>query len=100
MDLDLSDIPYKKLNFHSKAIRGVQFSPKFPLFASCSDDGSIHVFHGKVDSVSLGEPVILPVKSLKGHKIEEGLGILDICFHPRYPWLMSAGADKEIILWT
>lgn len=72
-DMDLSSTPYKTLKFHEKAIRSVQFhryphylllpisfhfvlfSPKniifdrrFPLMASASDDGSVHVFHSTV----------------------------------------------------
>ena len=33
--------PYKNLKYHDKAIRNVQFSQKYPLFSSCSDDGTV-----------------------------------------------------------
>jgi WD40 repeat protein len=39
-DLDLGDKPYSTLRFHKKAIRSVAFHPTYPLFASCSDDGT------------------------------------------------------------
>lgn len=65
-DMDLSSTPYKTLKFHEKAIRDVQFHRlatqfayhlfvfdlifrrRFPLMASASDDGSVHVFHATV----------------------------------------------------
>jgi ribosome biogenesis protein ERB1 len=35
--------------------------------ASASNDGSIHIFHFKVDNQTLTDAVILPLKVLKGH---------------------------------
>ena len=39
-DLDLQNTPYKTLRYHARSIRNVEFHPKYPLFASCSDDGN------------------------------------------------------------
>lgn len=47
-DLDSSVKPYQTLRHHNKAIRQVAFHKKYPLFASCSDDGSVIVSHGMV----------------------------------------------------
>lgn len=60
-DLDLSTKPYRTLRFvfsvclyltfpryHKLAIRQVAFHSSYPLFASCSDDGAVDVFHGMV----------------------------------------------------
>ena len=33
---------------HTKALRAVAFHPRYPLFASGSDDGSVIVCHGMV----------------------------------------------------
>ena len=100
-DNDAPTAPYKKLNYHSKAIRNVRFSPKWPLFGSCSDDGSLNVFHGRVYKDSLTNPLIVPVKVLKGgHKVTDGLGVLDCAWHPKHPWVFSAGADGKLLLWT
>lgn len=33
---------------HKKALRSVAFHPRYPLFASGSDDGSVIVCHGTV----------------------------------------------------
>jgi len=99
-DLDLSNTPYKTLRYHKFAIRQSAFHPKYPLFASCSDDGHIHVFHGMVYNDLLQNPFIVPLKILKGHTVEDDLGVLDVVFHPHQPWIFSSGADKTIRLFT
>lgn len=102
-DLDLSPTPYKTLRYHQKAIRSVRYHPnagQYPLFADASDDGSVQIFHGKVVGDSLENATIVPLKVLKGHKVTGELGVLDIEWHPREPWLLSAGADGTIRLWN
>eukprot|EP00040_Diaphanoeca_grandis_P028077 m.161269 g.161269 ORF g.161269 m.161269 type:complete len:889 (+) comp31222_c0_seq1:149-2815(+) len=101
-DLDLSVKPYKTLRYHRLAIRSVQFHQRHPLFASASDDGTIHIFHGMVYNDLMQNPLIVPVKILRGHSREDktGLGVMDCCFHPTQPWLFSAGADGTIRLYT
>jgi ribosome biogenesis protein ERB1 len=47
-DLDLASTPHKTLKYHTKAVRQVQYHSTYPLFATCSDDGNVHVFHCKV----------------------------------------------------
>jgi ribosome biogenesis protein ERB1 len=60
------------------AIRDVAFHKKYPLFASSSDDGSVNIFHGMVYSDLDRNPLIVPVKSLQAHGIEDNLGIFEI----------------------
>ncbi|KAG9235624.1 putative ribosome biogenesis protein erb1 [Amylocarpus encephaloides] len=99
-DLDLSTRPYKTLRFHHKAIRAVKYHKGgFPLFADASDDGSLQIFHGKVVSDLMENATIVPVKVLKGHKVKSALGVMDIDWHPREPWCVSAGADGTCRLW-
>ncbi|GAB7350837.1 hypothetical protein MBLNU459_g1369t1 [Dothideomycetes sp. NU459] len=101
-DLDLSPTPYKTLRYHHKAIRAVRFHPnagQYPLFADASDDGTLQIFHGKVVGDSLENATIVPLKVLKGHRVTGALGVLDVEWHPREPWLVSAGADGTIRLW-
>ena len=74
-------------------------SPVYPLFLSTSDDGSIHIFHSTVYSDLLTNPLIVPLKVLKGHEIKDGLGVLDAKWHPRGPWVVSVGADGNGRLW-
>ncbi|KAJ2591865.1 Ribosome biogenesis protein erb1, partial [Coemansia sp. RSA 1804] len=99
-DLDLSAKPYRSIRYHSQAIRQVQFSRRFPLFATASDDGSIQVYHGMVYQDLNQNPLIVPLKILRGHEIHSSLGVLDCVFHPVQPWLLSSGADGTIRLWT
>ncbi|XP_070701976.1 ribosome biogenesis protein bop1 isoform X2 [Pempheris klunzingeri] len=99
-DLDLSTKPYKMLRHHKKAVRGVAYHRLYPLFASASDDGSVIVCHGTVYSDLLQNPLIVPVKVLRGHVITHDLGVLDVTFHPTQPWIFSSGADATIRLFT
>jgi ribosome biogenesis protein ERB1 len=99
-DLDLSTRPYKTLRFHSKAIRAVKYHKGgFPLFADASDDGSLQIFHGKVVSDMMENTAIVPVKVLKGHKVKNALGVMDVDWHPKEPWCVSAGADGTCRMW-
>lgn len=97
-DLDLASTPYKTLKYHERALRSVGFHPRYPLMASASDDGSIHVFHSMVYSDLMRNPLIVPVKVLRGHTPVKSLGALSMVFHPTQPWLFSAGADGNIHL--
>ena len=141
-DLDLSTKPYKALRYHKAAVRGAAYHRGYPLFASSSDDGAVHVFHGMVYQVlgvatqqyaSLSDdlcdmpalisstsrhwcwvpslrqccvqdlmtnPLIVPVKILRGHTVVASEGVLDVAFHPTQPWLFTAGADATINLFT
>ncbi|KAG7539693.1 hypothetical protein FFLO_03410 [Filobasidium floriforme] len=99
-DLDLSSKPYKTLRYHTKALRSVIYHRTYPLFASASDDGTIQIFHGTVYSDLMQNPLIVPLKVLRGHNIKDGLGVLDVKWHPTKPWLVSSGADGEVRMWT
>ena len=100
-DLDLSSTPYKNLRYHEKAVRSIKFhKANLPLFASASDDGSIHVFHATVYDDFMTNPLLVPLKKLTGHKITNSLGVLDLVWHPKEAWLFSAGADGQARLWT
>ncbi|KAJ4919778.1 hypothetical protein JOQ06_024648 [Pogonophryne albipinna] len=99
-DLDLSTKPYKMLRHHKKAVRGVAYHRLYPLFASASDDGSVIVCHGTVYNDLLQNPLLVPVKVLRGHAITHDLGVLDVTFHPSQPWVFSSGADATIRLFT
>ncbi|XP_050795303.1 ribosome biogenesis protein BOP1 [Gopherus flavomarginatus] len=99
-DLDLSTKPYRVLRHHKKALRSVAFHKHYPLFASGSDDGSVIVCHGMVYNDLLQNPLIVPVKVLKGHAPTRDLGVLDVLFHPTQPWLFSSGADATIRLFA
>lgn len=98
-DLDLSSRPYKTIRNHKGAVRRIVFHPKYPLWATCSDDASLYVLHATVYADLLQNPLIVPLKRLKGHREMDGFGVLDCAFHPTQPWLLSAGADHTVKLW-
>ncbi|MES1914031.1 MAG: hypothetical protein MHM6MM_006165, partial [Cercozoa sp. M6MM] len=99
-DLDGGEFPYKTLKFHRRAVQSIRFHPgHYPLFASASDDGSLHVFHARVFSDLVTRPQLVPVKILRAHTVSsDGHGVLDCCWHPHQPWLLSAGADGRVLM--
>lgn len=97
-DLDLASTPYKTLKYHERALRSVQYHGRYPLMASASDDGAVHVFHSMVYSDLMRNPLVVPVKILRGHSVTNKLGVLNLSFHPTQPWLFTAGADGRIFL--
>jgi len=100
-DLDLGEMPYKTLKYHEKAIRGVRFHQRYPLMGSCSDDGNVHIFHSMVYSDLMRNPLVIPVKVLRdAHKITKKIGVLDMVFHPKMPWVFTCGADGVIHMFT
>ncbi|WFD20799.1 Ribosome biogenesis protein erb1 [Malassezia caprae] len=99
-DLDLSERPYKTLRYHTRAVRSVAFHPRYPLFASAADDGTVHVYHGTVYADLLQNALLVPLKILRGHRVQDALGVLGVQWHPTLPWLVSAGADGDARLWT
>lgn len=99
-DLDLSSRPYKTMRFHTEAIRAVKYHKGLPLFADASDDGTLQIFYGKVVSDLMESATIVPVKMLRGHAVVDKLGVMDVDWHPRHPWCLSAGADGTCRLWA
>ena len=100
-DTELSSKPYRTLKYHAKAVRKACFhAGPWPLMATASDDGTVHVFHARVFNDFAQNPLIVPVKILRAHAVTgDGLGCLDVVFHPTQPWLFTAGADGVIKLW-
>ncbi|EST08219.1 WD40 repeat [Kalmanozyma brasiliensis GHG001] len=99
-DLDLSTRPFKVLKYHAKAVRAVHFSTAWNLVADASDDGTLQLFYAKVGKDYGDSLTLVPLKVLRGHEVRNGLGVLDVKWHPNQPWLFSAGADGNAVLWT
>ena len=99
-DMDLSSAPYKTMRSHQLAVRSVAYHNRLPLFASAADDGSVHVYHGRVYADLLTNPLLVPLKMIKAHKVTNHLGTMAIAFHPTQPWIFSAGADGAVHLFT
>lgn len=88
------------MQFHDKGVTGVTFHKEYPLMASCSCDGTVHVFHFKDHAETLQDAVIIPLKVLRGHTTSQSEGVKNILFHPKQPWIFSVGYDGKVILWT
>lgn len=43
-------------------------------------------------------PLLVPLKVLRGHGVVGGVGVFSICFHPKQPWIATAGADGVVNL--
>lgn len=99
-DTELQVTPFKVLRNHEGAVRSVAYHRRFPLFATASDDTKIDVFHCTVFDDLVTNPMIIPVKELSGHQKNNVLGVMWIVWHPSQPWLISAGADHTVRLWT
>ncbi|KAL9055313.1 MAG: hypothetical protein Q9162_003620 [Coniocarpon cinnabarinum] len=102
MDLDLGATPYKTLRYHGRAIRSVKFHPRLPLFADCSDDGSVQVFHGGVSAGLMENASVVPLTVLRGHQVSQSLGVMDVEWvvsNDAGSRLISAGADGTCRVW-
>lgn len=98
-DLDLSSTPYRSLRHHSLPVTGVAFHPRYPLFATASDDGTCHVLHGMVYSDLMTNPLVVPLKALKGDREKGGGGVQSCCFHPQQPWVVTATDSGDVLMY-
>lgn len=102
-DLDASSRPYRTMRFHAAAVRCARFhrapGGTVPLLADGSDDGTVQVYHAKVVADSMEAPTIVPVKTLRGHVVKDALGVMDLDWHPRQPFLVTGGGDGTARLW-
>lgn len=78
-------------------MRHVAFHGRHPLFASCSEDGSAHVSHGKVFDDLMQNPLVVPVKSLK---TSGSVPLTSCVFHPFHPWLFAVGENSLMNLYV
>lgn len=99
-DLELSPRPYQTLRLHGGAVRALAFHRRYPLFATGGDDAHVVVSHGMVYNDLLQNPLIVPLKQIRGPEVKDELCVLDLRFHPTQPWLLAAGADSTIRLYS
>lgn len=103
-DLEDKPQPYRRMRTHRRGVQAVAVHPRadlYPLFATASDDGTIHVFHANVheDDIS-ARPTIVPLKTLRGHAVVGHVGVTRLAWHPTLPWLISVGVDGTTRVWT
>ena len=63
--LELSEKPYKVMDYHGDKIKVVNFHATYPLFSSCSRNGKLLVYHATIYQDLIQDPVIVPLKVLK-----------------------------------
>ena len=98
--LELSSKPFKLMDYHQDKIKDVDFNNNYPLFLSCSRNGKLLVYHGKVDDKEFKDPLIVPLKVLKTNNIDGKNLFTCACFHPNQIWIFSGGEDGKIRLWS
>ena len=97
--LELSNKPFKLMDFHNDKIKSIEFHNKLPLFLSCSRNGKILVYHSKVTEDELTDPLIVPLRELNV-KNSNKTNFSCACFHPKLPWIFSGGEDGLIRMWS
>ena len=104
--LELSSKPFKLMDYHQDKIKAVEFNNNFPLFLSCSRNGKLVVYYGKVNDEELIDPLIVPLKVLKINSNEKDENnnsknklFTCACFHPKQIWIFSGGEDGKIRMW-
>jgi hypothetical protein len=101
-DSEVSGRPWKTLRYHDEAVRDVKFHPgKHPLLATASDDGRVQVFHARppIEADMSMDPMVVPVKILRPcARTADGLATLALAWHPKQPWVVTAGADGVAVL--
>jgi hypothetical protein len=93
-DLDLSTKPYKALRYHKAAVRGAAYHRGYPLFASSSDDGAVHVFHGMVYQVR-DVDVESSVSRCEQHACREGKASTPLGLIVEPVMMLRAGSDDK-----
>ena len=97
--LELSDKPFKLMDYHQDKIKSIGYHQDFPLFFSCSRNGKLLVYYGKVTEEELTDPLIVPLKVLRASNTKN-VNYTCSCFHPKQPWIFSGGEDGIIRLWS
>jgi ribosome biogenesis protein ERB1 len=98
--LELSSKPYKLMDYHQDKIKAIDFNNNYPLFLSCSRNGKLLVYYGKVNDEELIDPLIVPLKVLKTNNTNGKNLFTCACFHPKQIWIFSGGEDGKIRLWS
>jgi len=98
-DMDMTSTPYKTLKYHERAVKTVDFHSRYPLMLTGSQDGSVHIFHSMVYDDLNQQPFIVPLKVLKVTNGGDN-AVTSAAWHPREPWLIAAGSDNVLRLYT
>ena len=97
--LELSTKPFKLMDYHQDEIKAIDYNDYFPLFLSCSRNGKLLIYYGKVNDEELKDPLIVPLKVLKTNNANGNNLFTCACFHPNQIWIFIGG-DGKIRLWS
>jgi len=97
--LELSEKPYKIMDYHNDKIRVVGYHNHYPLFLSASKSGKILIYHCVIYEDLAKDPLIVPLKIISAMNTTTPI-ISFATFHPKHPWIFSAGEDNLIRLWS
>ena len=102
VDTDYSCRPYATMRHHVGPVRAVKFHTKYPLFASCGDDGSIQIHHGMVYHDLNKNPLIVPLHVIRQPSSGNGqlISVTTCEFHPTEPWIFASTSDNKLKLYT
>ena len=98
---DLSEKPYLQMDqYHETKIKALTFSNNYNLLCSASKEGKILLYYSKVYDDLIHDPLIVPLTTLSSFYGVEMKEVNGAVFHPVYPWLLTAGSNKKISVWS
>ncbi|CAH8492773.1 unnamed protein product [Schistosoma haematobium] len=101
-DIELGNVPFKKLQLNHGAVRQLAVHYRRPLVSVALSDGTILIIHGKVIDDLLSKPVVIPVQLIRTGQPTSHSNVFSTVFHPRQPHVYSGGEDgsvKQFVAW-
>uniref|UniRef100_A0A0A9Z012 Uncharacterized protein n=1 Tax=Lygus hesperus TaxID=30085 RepID=A0A0A9Z012_LYGHE len=95
----ISPKPTILLRNHTGVVTRIAFHAKYPLLATSSHDGAVHIFHYTHPDNLLVRPKLIPLKILRPHTQQSGFSVYDCQFHPIHPWIFTAGTQQTARLY-
>lgn len=98
---DLSEKPYLQMEqYHETKIKSLTFHKHYNLLSSASKEGKVLLYYSKVYDDFIKDPLIVPLTTLKSF-YKNPMGEVNATeFHPRYPWIITAGSNKLLSIWS
>ncbi|CAH8469245.1 unnamed protein product [Schistosoma turkestanicum] len=101
-DIELGNVPFKKLQLNHGAVRQLAIHHRRPLVSVALSDGTILIIHGKVIDDLLSKPIIIPVQLIRTGQPMNQSNVFSTVFHPCQPYVYSGGEDgsiKQFVAW-
>ncbi|KAA0188527.1 Ribosome biogenesis protein bop1 [Fasciolopsis buskii] len=101
-DIDLGNVPFKKMGLGHGAVRNLDIHRTRPLVSVAMDDGTVLIVHATVSDDLLSKPLIIPVTLIRTGQPSTAASVLATSFHPRQPHVYTGGADgslRQFVAW-